>query len=193
MYQPQVPLIAMSPGFRAAQLGEIELGRLVLLRPAADIGAAPGIGLRADALSAQGDLTVGVLRLRPTRFERCALDDAMITIDLDYLLEPDLASAVARAPRSGDLVVAARRPAAAGIYVAPLWGSAGGLLDIASAVIRPFGAAPKTAAQVVLGWRLVEREQRTRTLFERVAAEQRVPAEPYVQELPRRVHGEDCD
>src|SRR5579863_1658765 len=108
MYQPQVPLIAMSPGFRSAQLAEIELGRLVLLRAAADIAAAPGIGLRADALSAQGDLSVGVLRLRPTRFERCALDEAVIAIDLDYLLEPDLASAVARAPRSGDLLVAAR-------------------------------------------------------------------------------------
>jgi hypothetical protein len=98
-----------------------------------------------------------------------------------------LASAVARAPSSGDLVVAARRPAAAGIYLAQQWGSAAGLLDIASAVIRPFGAAPKASAQVVLGWRLVEREQRTRTLFERM------PAEPYVQELPRRIHGEDCD
>ena len=96
MYQPQVPLIAMSPGFRAVQLAEVELGRLVLLRPAADIAAAAGIGLRADALSAQGDLTVGVLRLRPTRFERCALDDAVIAIDIDYLLEADLASAVAR-------------------------------------------------------------------------------------------------
>jgi len=188
MYQPQVPLIAMSPGFRTVQLAEVELGRLVLLRPAADIAAAAGIGLRADALSAQGDLTVGVLRLRPTRFERCALDDAVIAIDLDYLLEADLASAVARVPASGDLVVAARRPAAAGIYVAPLWGSAGGLLDIASAVIRPFAAAPKAAAQVVLGWRIVEREQRMRSLFERL------PAEPYLQELPRRVqHGEDCD
>ena len=187
MYQPTVPLISMNPGFRTAQLAEIELGRLVLLRAAADIAAAPGIGLRADALSAQGDLTVGVLRLRPTRFERCALDDAVIAIDLDYLLEADLASAVARAPSSGDLVVAARRPAAAGIYLAQQWGSAGGLLDIASAVIRPFGAAPKTSAPVVLGWRLVEREQRTRTLFERM------PAEPYVQELPRRIHGEDCD
>jgi hypothetical protein len=187
MYQPQVPLVSMSPGLRTAQLAEIELGRLVLLRPAADIAAAPGIGVRADALSAQGDLSVGVLRLRPTRFERCALDDAMLAIDLDYLLEPDLASAVARVPASGDLVVAARRPAAAGIYVAQLWGSAGGLLDLASAVIRPFGAAPKASAQVVLGWRLVEREQRTRTLFERTAAE------PYLHELPRRVHGEDCD
>ena len=187
MYQPQVPLISMSPGFRSAQLAEIELGRLVLLRPAGDIGSAPGLGLRADALSAQGDLTVGVLRLRPTRFERCALDDALIAVELDYLLEADLASAVARAPSSGDLVVAARRPAAAGLYVAQLWGSAGGLLDMASAVIRPFGAAPQASAQVVLGWRLVEREQRTRTLFECM------PAEPYVQELPRRVHAEDCD
>ncbi|HUL18925.1 MAG TPA: hypothetical protein VLV29_06605 [Steroidobacteraceae bacterium] len=181
-----MPLIPMSPGFRTAQLAEIELGRLVMLRAAADLAATPGLGLRADALSAQGDLTVGVLRLRPTRFERCALDDAVIAIDLEYLLEADLESAVARAPGSGDLVVAARRPAAAGIYVAQLWGSAGGLLDIASAVIRPFTSA-KAAAQVVLGWRLVEREQRTRTLFERPSAE------PYLQDLPRRVHGEDDD
>ena len=48
MYQPQVPLIAMSPGFRTVQLAEVELGRLVMLRPAVDIAAAAGIELHDD-------------------------------------------------------------------------------------------------------------------------------------------------
>jgi hypothetical protein len=185
MYQPPVPLVPMSPAFHAAQLAELELGRLMLLRPGGDGATRPSLGMRVDALSAQGDLLTGVVRLQPMRFERCALDESVAALELDYVLEADLTSLVARTPAPGDLLVAARRPAAA-VFLASVWGSAAGLLDVNSATIRPFGAAPRVP-QVALGWRLVERVQRSRILFEHLTAE------PYLQELPRRVQGEDCD
>jgi hypothetical protein len=119
------------------------------------------------------------------RFERCALDESVAALELDYLLEADLTSLIARAPGAGDLLVAARRPAAA-LFIANVWGGSAGLLDVSSATIRPFGAAPRVS-QVACGWRLVERAQRSRILFEHRLAE------PYLQELPRRVQGEDCD
>ena len=59
MYQPQVPLVQLSPAFRTARLAEIELGHLILLRAGAGGGA--GLGMRADALSARGDLSEGLL------------------------------------------------------------------------------------------------------------------------------------
>jgi hypothetical protein len=183
MYQPPVPLVPMSPSFQAAQLAELELGRLLLLRP--DGSGTPSLGLRADALSAQGELLTGVVRLQAMRFERCALDEPVAALELDYLLEADLTSLIARPPGAGDLLVAARRPAAA-IFIANVWGSSAGLLDVNSATIRPFGAAPRVP-QVAVGWRLVERAQRDRVLFEHRTSE------PYLQELPRRVQGEDCD
>ena len=46
--------------------------------------------------------------------------------------------------------------------MARLWNTADGLLDTASAVIRPYGAQGETT---VLPWRLVERDHRTRVLF----------------------------
>jgi len=187
MYQPAVPRIPLSPAFRAAQLAEIELGRLLLLRATSDGTAGPSLALRADALSAQGELTAGALRLRPLRFERLAPEESVIAVEVDYLLEPDLASMSARLPASGDLLLAARRPGAAGLYVAAVFAGNGGLLDTACATIRPFGAAPRAGAQVALNWRLLERSGRARVLFERCAPE------PQLQELPRRVHAEDCD
>ena len=73
----------------------------------ADCG--PGLGLRCDALSARGDLTEGAVRLAgPVRFERLALDESVIAVEADYLLEPLLASAVARTPIPGDLVLGSR-------------------------------------------------------------------------------------
>jgi len=183
MYQPQVPLIQSSPAFRTARLAEIELGRLVLLREAA------GVGVRADALSARGDLSEGVLRLSPgaVRFERCALDAVLVAIDIDYLVEADLTSLAARSPDSGDLIVAANRPPA-GLFVTGLFGGTPGLLDLATAVIRPYVSA-RSSLQVALRWTLVEREQRTRVLL----AHESDPAEPALRELPRRVFGEDSD
>ena len=42
MYEPPVALIPTSPVFRTQRLGEIELGRLVLLRDPADISGDSG-------------------------------------------------------------------------------------------------------------------------------------------------------
>ena len=145
--------------------------------------------MRADALSAGGDLTEGVLRLSPgaVRFERCALDALLVAIDIDYLLEADLTSLAARPPDSGDLIVAANRPPA-GLYVTGLFGGTPGLLDFGTAVIRPYVAA-RSSTQVALSWKLVEREQRARVLF----AHETERAQPVLRELPRRVYGEDSD
>ena len=183
MYQPQVALIQSSPAFRTARLAEIELGSLVVLREGA------GLALRADALSARGDLTVGVLRLGPgaVRFERCALDTVLVAFDIGYLVEADLTSLAARSPDSGDLIVTANRPPA-GLYVTGLFDGTAGLLDLATAVIRPFVSA-RSALQLALNWKLVEREQRTRVLF----AHEGESLEPARRELPRRAYGEDSD
>jgi len=183
MYQPQVPLIQSSPAFRTARLAEIELGSLVLLREPA------GIGVRADALSARGDLTEGVLRLSPgaARFERRALDTVLVALDIAYLLEADLTSLAERSPDCGDLIVAANRPPA-GLYVTGLFGGTPGLLDLGTAVIRPYMAA-RSSLQVALRWKLVEREQRSRVLF----AQDIEVAEPAAREAPRRAFGEDSD
>jgi hypothetical protein len=183
MYQPQVPLIPSSPAFRTARLAQIELGSLVLLREGA------GIGIRADALSARGDLSEGVLRLKPgaVRFERCALDTVLVAMDLSYLVEADLTSLAARVPDSGDLIVAANRPPA-GLCVTGLFDGTPGLLDFGSAVIRPYVAA-RSSLQLAFSWTLAEREQRSRVLF----THEGDAAEPARKEPPRRVYGEDGD
>jgi hypothetical protein len=191
LYQPQIPLIDTSPGFRARRLGEVELGRLVLLRDAA---AGHGIGLRADALSARGDLAEGVLRLsgRAARFERHGLEETVMALEIAFVLEADPVNAAARSPRSGDLIVASGRTAT-GLFVAHLWDSADGLLDTASAVIRPYGAQ---GATTVLPWRLVERDNRTRVLFSHGSPSAPEPDENerYLEEpRPRRTFVEDSD
>lgn len=188
MYQPQIPLIQMSPVFKTRRLAEVELGQLLLLRDSADSLGGAGIGVRADALSAKGELTEGLVRLSggPTRFERRALEDAVIALQIDYILEAALGDAAVRPPQSGDLLVSPNRPAAA-MFIANVWPGAAGLLDTAGAVIRPFGPAGRTPTHVALTWRLVERDNRTRTLLERAAPE--VP----VETLPRRAFGEDGD
>ena len=185
MYQPQVPLVQLSPAFRTARLAEIELGRLILLR--AGVGGGAGLGIRADALSARGDITEGLLRLSggPARFERYALDDVLVAIDIEYVLEADLTSVAARTPVSGDLIVAPNRPAA-GVFIANPWSGSDGLLDLASALIRPYVAA-RSAPQTALSWKLTEREQRTRVLLARETPEALAP------QLPRRAFGEDSD
>jgi hypothetical protein len=181
MYQPQVPLMQMSPAFRTARLAEVELGCLVLLHDEA------GVGVRADALSARGDLSEGVLRLSggAVRFERRRLEEAVIAIDIEYELQADLTAVLARAPEPGDLIVAPNRPTA-GLFVANLWGGGNGLLDVASALIRPY-LATRAAPQTVLAWKLIERSERSRVLLVHEAAE------PMSRELPRRAYGEDCD
>jgi hypothetical protein len=183
MYQPQVPLIASSPEFRTARLAQIELGSLVLLRDAV------GIGVRADALSARGELTEGVLRLSPgmVRFERCALDTVLVAMDISYLVEADLTSIAARAPDSGDLIIAANR-SPAGLCVTGLFGDTTGLLDLASAIIRPYVGA-RNAPQVACSWKLVEREQRARVLLTHEGED----AQAVRPALTRRAYREDSD
>lgn len=191
LYQPQIPLIETSPGFKVRRLGEVELGRLVLLR---DSVAGHGIGLRADALSARGDLAEGVLRLSgaTTRFERHRLEDTVMALEIAFVLEADPVNATARSPRSGDLIVAASHTAT-GLFVAHLWNSVDGLLDTASAVIRPYSAPGEPT---VLPWRLVERDNRTRVLFSHGSP---VVPEPHEKERyleeprPRRAFAEDSD
>jgi hypothetical protein len=165
MYRPETQLIEMIPGFKSRRLSEIELGRLVLLGNSGDATASAGIGMRADSLSRGGDITEGVIRLGSgrVRFERHELDQSVVAIDIEYLLEPDLASAAVRSPAAGDLIVA---PAggAMGVLVAGPWHGLG-LLDIASAVTRPFADPGRHALPVCLAWQLVHREERRRILF----------------------------
>jgi hypothetical protein len=170
-YQPRVPLIQLLPGLKAKRLGEIELGRLVLLGNSADGTATAGIAMRADALSRAGDITEGVVRLSgdAPRFERHALDDTLVAIEVEYLLEPDLASATARLAHSGDLMVS---PAsgAVGVVIAGPW-QGFGLLSVETAVARPFAQAKPENVQVLPAWRLVERGARSKILFTRPASE----------------------
>src|ERR1700688_1454575 len=104
MYRAETQLIEMIPGFKTRRLSEIELGRLVLLGNSRDGAASAGIGMRADSLSRGGDITEGVIRLGSgrVRFERHELDQSVVAIDIEYLLEPDLASAAVRSPAAGD-------------------------------------------------------------------------------------------
>jgi len=186
MFEPQVPLIALSPAVRSARLAEIELGRLLVLR--ATNSAAAGLGVRADALSARAELSAGVLRLSggPVRFEALALETMLAALEIEYLLEADLPGLAMRAPASGDLIVTSGRPAA-GLFVSrPGDEGAAALFDPATATLRPY-LTPRVATQLALGWRLVERAQRTRVLLE-----YRAP-EPYARELPHRAYGEDGD
>jgi hypothetical protein len=173
MYRPETALIEMIPGFKTRRLSEIELGRLVLLGNSRDATASAGIGMRADSLSRGGDITEGVIRLGSgrVRFERHELDQSVVAIDIEYLLEADLASAAVRAPAAGDLMVA---PAggALGVLVAGPWHGLG-LLDIASAVTRPLPDPDRHGLPVCLGWQLVQREERRRILFTHEPARER--------------------
>lgn len=177
-YQPQIPLIEMIPALKPRRLGEIELGRLVLLGDSADGTATAGIAIRADALSRAGDITEGVVRLggEALRFERHGLDDTLVAIEVGYVLEPDLAMAAVRAAQAGDLIVSPT--GGAGLVITGPW-QGFGILDIASAVARPFTQGKADALQVTLAWKLVHREERSRILFARD------PGEPRRDPVPR--------
>jgi len=173
---PRPPLIELQPRCRTQRLAQIELGRLMLLDAPRGAGL---LAIRADALSAQGELTEGVLRLDPAqpRFERRRLDDPLLSIDLEYLIEADLASARVRAPASGDLVLS-RGAAAAGLWLAAPFG--GALLDLATALLRPYAADSAGPPRLALHWHLVERAAHRRILFSHggVAGEPAPPRAP---------------
>ncbi len=181
-------LIEMIPGFKTRRLSEIELGRLVLLGNSRDATASAGIGIRADALSRGGDITEGVIRLGSgrVRFERHELDQSLVEIDIEYLLEPDLASAAVRSPEAGDLIVA---PAGGtmGVLVAGPWHGLG-LLDLVAAVTRPFADPGSRAVPVCLAWQLVHREERRRILFTHDHTHERD-----AEDLPRYAGGQVID
>ncbi len=185
-----MPLIQMLPGLKAKRLGEIELGRLVLLGNAADGSANAGIAIRADALSRAGDITEGVVRLGggPLRFERHALDETLVAIEVEYVLEPDLTGAAVGPAAAGDLIVSPT--GGAELVVTGPW-QGFGILDIRSAVARPFAQERAAGLQLRLAWQLVHREERRRIIFARAAREPRfapVPryaSEPDGDELPR--------
>lgn len=175
MYQPRSPLIEMVPQLRVRRLGELELGRLLLLGDAADGFATAGLALRADALSRGGDITEGVVRLGggAVRFERHTLDANVVAVEIDYVLEPDLASGALRAPAPGDLV-ASSGGGAPGVLVSGPW-QGPGLLDVASAVARAYPQGRDGARTLTLGWQLVQAAQRARVLFRHLPSESPAP------------------
>jgi hypothetical protein len=185
MYQPRQPLIELSPRLTARRLSEVELGQLLLL---ADDAAGAGIGVRGDVLSARGDVIEGLFRLHGelVRFERRELGERVVAIELAYVLESELGSAGHRSPAPGDLLLSGAS-GTAGVLVAGPWPHGEGLLDLGSAVARPYEPGAQTPALVVPDWRLIEREPRGRVLFRRVAGEP-VPGQRW-----REPSGEDCD
>lgn len=163
---PRPPLIELHPRCRPLRLAEVELGRLVLLDAPRGAGL---LAIRADALSAQGELAEGVLRLDAAqpRFERRRLDDPLLALEIEYLIEPDLASARVRAPCSGDLVLS-RAAYAAGLWLPAPFG--GALLDLATALLRPCSADTAQLPRLALHWHLIERAAHRRILFSHGAA-----------------------
>jgi hypothetical protein len=189
-YRPETWLIDMAPGFNSRRLGEIELGRLVLLGNSRGGTASAGLGIRADALSRAGDLTEGIVRLGPeqVRFERHELDQNVMAVNVDFVLEPDLASAAVRRIEAGDLMVSPAN-GAVGVLVTGPWQGLG-LLDIASAVVRPVADSGARSPPLSLAWQLVHREERRRILFTHYPDEQ--PGEHRGDDPPRYA-GERAD
>ncbi|HEY8053629.1 MAG TPA: hypothetical protein VIE42_12600 [Steroidobacteraceae bacterium] len=189
-YRPETWLIDMAPGFNLRRLGEIELGRLVLLGNSRDGRTAAGLGIRADALSRAGDLTEGIVRLGPAgvRFERHELDQNVMAVSVDFVLEPDLASAAVRRIEAGDLIISPAN-GAVGVLVTGPWQGLG-LLDIGSAVTRPFADSSARSPPLSLAWQLVHREERRRILFTHSPDER--PGE-YRGAAPPRYTGEQAD
>jgi len=188
MYQPQIPLIATSPRFRSRRLAEIELGQLILLGEDEQAPGSAGLGIRGDALSRRGEILEGLFRLGAggVVFERHALDENLAALEIEYDLQADLAGAVSQAAQPGDLVV--RLPAAhTALVVEGPWDGRPGLLDLASAIARAQSADAPRMRSVALSWRLVDRADRSRVLFQRATAERPPPAPV------KRPRGEDAD
>ena len=188
MYQPQTPLIATSPRFRSRRLAEIELGQLILLGEDDEAPGSAALGIRGDALSRRGEIIEGLFRLGGAGvvFERHALDANLAALEIEYDLQADLAGAVSQAPQPGDLVV--QLPGAhTALIVAGPWDGRPGMLDLASAIARALPADAPRMRAVALSWRLVDRADRSRVLFQRGAPE-RTPPAPV-----KRPRGEDSD
>ena len=188
MYQPQTPLIETSPRFRSRRLAEIELGQLILLGAEADAAGSAGLGIRGDALTRGGEIIEGLFRLTggSVVFERHALDENLTALEIEFDLQADLAGPMSQAPQPGDLLV--RLPGAhTALVVEGPWDGRHGLLDLASAIARAFTTEGPRSRALALSWRLVDRQDRSRVLFQRAAAER---AEPAPAKRPR---GEDSD
>jgi hypothetical protein len=177
----------MSPKLRTKRLSEVELGRLVLLGDSAD-ESGPGIGIRGDVLSERAEIIEGVFRLYTdsVSFQRQELNKKVVAIEIDFLLEADLSSAVVRTVEVGDLVISSIS-AAGGVFVTGPWQGAGGLLDLASAVARPLGKEIRSGSNLVLTWQLVDRHERSKVLYRRYSRE-RPP-----ERRPRHTFTEDSD
>jgi hypothetical protein len=187
MYQPQTPLIETSPRFRNRRLAEVELGQLVLL---AESGAADSasLGIRGDALSRRGEILEGVFRLTGPSvvFERHPLEERLAALEIEYDLQADLAGPMSRARQPGDLLV--RLPGArTALVVAGPWEGRPGLLDLASAVARAYTEDPPHTRSIALSWRIVDRQDRSRIIFQRTLPDHSL--EPPV----RRVRAEESD
>ena len=188
MYQPQTPLIQTSPRFTSRRLAEIELGQLILLAADPDASGGATLGIRGDALSRRGEIIEGLFRLTGggVLFERHALDDSLTALEIEYDLQADLAGPISPTYQSGDLLV--RLPGAhTALVVAGPWDGRLGLLDLASAIARAFTEDPPRTRSVALSWRLVDRADRGRVLFQRSAPERTEPAPA------KRPRGEDSD
>jgi len=181
MYQPRPPLIELRPRLTICRLSEVELGRLLLT------GAGPGFGIRGDVLTERGDIIEGLFRLHADRirFERRELSDRVVAIETAFVLQADLDSIARRPAAVGDLLLSAVS-GSAGVLVEGPWRRGEGLLDLASAIARPYAEGPAAAATLIASWRLEEREERARVLFRRYASEPR-------DELWRELPDEDGD
>jgi hypothetical protein len=184
MYQPRQPLIELSPRLVSKRLSEVELGQLLL---AGEASSRTGLALRGDVLTERGGLIEGLFRLHDdlVSFERRELGARVVAIETAFVLEAELASAARRPAEIGDLLLSGTS-GTAGVLVAGPWARGAGLLDLASAVARPYGESTD-AHFVVTDWRLVEREQRSRLLYRRSAGES------VAEERWREPLGEDAD
>lgn len=170
MYQPRPPLIELSPRLINRRLSEVELGRLLL---AGDVGGSASFAIRGDVLTERGDLIEGLFRLGADRirFERCALSERVVAIETPFVLEAELGSLTRRPAAVGDLLLSEASGGSAGLLIEGPWARGEGLLDLASAVARPYGDGSPAPATLVASWRLVEREDRSRVIFRRIGSE----------------------
>jgi hypothetical protein len=164
MYQPRQPLIELSPRLASKRLSEVELGQLLL---AGEAASGLGYAIRGDVLTERGDVIEGLFRLNEDllTFERRELSARVVAVETAFVLQAELASAARRRAEVGDLLLPGPS-GTAGVLVEGPWARGAGLLDLASAVARPW-EDPSSAQLVVSEWTLVEREQRSRVLYRR--------------------------